>query len=183
MKSAIKLCHPARAFASLCATVSKRHRAGSSEGISPDLLTALCLRGSVADLSSRPEPGIHSGFSNKMINNNNPPRQREGGRERQRLASGRRVLWAGVLSALQSRFPSSLTLAVPHLKFPLCISSEGDSLCDATCKHRCCLTPEDHWLLHVLHWSDPQTQLLHYSVRLYWENIINTYFIFILALL
>ncbi|KAG8009327.1 hypothetical protein GBF38_017466 [Nibea albiflora] len=59
-------------------TVSKRHGVGSSESIGFDLLTAQCLRSSAADLSSGPEPGIHSGFSNKMINNNNPLREREG---------------------------------------------------------------------------------------------------------
>ena len=43
LKSAIKLCHPAKDYASLCATVSKRHGVGSSRSIGFDLLTARCL--------------------------------------------------------------------------------------------------------------------------------------------
>lgn len=102
---------------SLCATVSKRHAAGSSESISFDLLTARCLRSPAADLSSGPEPGIHSGFSNKMINNNSPPGERESGgdkRDRDKLVSGLCCVFCAVDSfSLLSFSPS------PHLKFSL----------------------------------------------------------------
>lgn len=66
----------------LCAaTVSKQHTVGSSERIGFDQLTALCLWCSAADLSSRPESRVHLGFSKKMINNNNPLRELNTGRD------------------------------------------------------------------------------------------------------
>lgn len=70
-------CHLAKTCASLCATVSKRHGVGSSDSFGFDLLTARCLWISAADLSSGPEPGIHSGSGNEMINNNKPPGEQE----------------------------------------------------------------------------------------------------------
>lgn len=149
MKSTIKLCHLSKADASLCATVSKRHGAGSSPSIGFDLLTAQCLCSSAADLSSGPGPGTLSGFSNKMINNNNPPRERQGGGGREReLVTAEDVfsLLLLLLLSTHSLSPSS------HLKFSFCISSKRDSLCDMTHKHQPSVTQEDltGWYVHTL---------------------------------
>lgn len=99
----------------LCAaTVSKQHSVGSSERIGFDQLTALCLWCSAADLSSCPESRIHFGFSKKMINNNNPLRELDRGRDQRDHCGKKTELLLHVSFSVDLY---SLVLAITHLKF------------------------------------------------------------------
>lgn len=112
----------------LCAaTVSKQHTVGSSARIGFDQLTALCLWCSAADLSSRPESRVHLGFSEKMINNNNPLRELNTGRDQ-------RDHWVKKTELLLQVFFSVnlCSLVLVHLNFTLTLAGIADWLLSTT---------------------------------------------------
>lgn len=110
----IKLCHSSKFYASLCSYSIKQQSAGSWERMGFDQLTALCLWCSAADLSSCPESRIHLGFSKKMINNNNPLREWDRGRDERDHCGEKTELLPHVFFSADL---CSLVLAIIHLKF------------------------------------------------------------------
>jgi len=158
LKSTIRLCHPAKASASLCATVSKRRGVGSPENLSPLIRWRLGVCEAQRQPFIWPRTRDPLSFSNKMINNNNPPREREEGGRRGREEGGGGgdtewgVLWSAMFSVPQAHFLLSSPLTVNPLKIPsLHFIATWQFVWHHLQTPALPNTRGPHWLVHVLH--------------------------------